>query len=355
MINEGLALLSMARQSATALNRPLHLQVEPTSRCNLSCSFCSRLLTVKKGGDMPLAKFKEIFDAVRPRRTTWAGRGEPLLARDIVPMVAYAEQGGSQTVITTNFTSGKRLGPELVWAGLDHFRISIDAATPETYQKIRGDDYFDDILAGVRVVQEEKRRRQQRRPYLGFEFVMTQHNIREAPDLIVLAKRHGVPRVSFRPLGLVGIEEKEGELMGKANPGEFAEILTHTLALAQEHKIRTNLRGVMQKLPFLWTRYKSDRPKEKLECVYLWFQIFVSCDGNVTPCCALFMDERVSLGNAFHGFHQAWNGASYRDFRAAHVRNEVTYKTCWTCEAKTVSRTVKRMIFLRGSDGDVEA
>ncbi|MBI2114386.1 MAG: hypothetical protein HYT85_04790 [candidate division NC10 bacterium] len=83
MINEGLALLSMVRQSATALNRPLHLQVEPTSRCNLSCSFCSRLLSVRKGGDMPLGKFKEIFDAVKPRRTTWAGRGEPLLARDI--------------------------------------------------------------------------------------------------------------------------------------------------------------------------------------------------------------------------------------------------------------------------------
>ncbi|MBI2114387.1 MAG: SPASM domain-containing protein, partial [candidate division NC10 bacterium] len=165
---------------------------------------------------------------------------------------------------------------------------------------------------------------------------MTQHNIREAPDLIVLAKRHAVPRVSFRPLGLVGIEEKEEELIGNATYREFAEILTRALALAREHRIRTNLSGVMKKLPFLWTRYKTDRPKEKLECAYLWLQVFVSCDGDVTPCCALFMDEQVSLGNAFHGFHQAWNGDTYRDFRAAHVRNEVKYKTCWTCEAKTL-------------------
>lgn len=355
MINEGLALLSMVRQSATASNRPLHLQVEPTSRCNLSCSFCSRLLTVKKGGDMPLEKFRDIFDAVRPRRTTWAGRGEPLLARDIVPMVAHAHQGGSQTVITTNFTTGKRLGPALVGAGLDHFRISIDAATPGTYESIRGGDFFEDILEGVRAVQDEKRRLGQRTPYLGFEFVMTQHNIREAPDLILLAKRYGVSRVSFRPLGLVGIEDKEEELIGSATYREFAETLSRTFALAREHKIRTNLSGVMRKLPFLWTRYRTDRPKEKLECAYLWLQVFVSCDGDVTPCCALFMDERVSLGNAFHGFHQAWNGQTYRDFRAAHVRNEVQYKTCWTCEAKTLSRTVKRAIFLRGSNGDVEA
>lgn len=96
-------------------------------------------------------------------------------------MVAHAHEGGCQTVITTNFTFGRRSGPELVQAGLDHFRISIDAATAETYQGIRGGNFFADILAGIRVVQDENRRLRQRTPYLGLEFVMTRQNIRDAP------------------------------------------------------------------------------------------------------------------------------------------------------------------------------
>src|SRR5262249_61295069 len=71
------------------------------------------------------------------------GRGEPLLARDLPAMVSEANRRGARVLFNTNALAlHRRLAKQLVAAGLDELRVSMDAADPRTYRAIRGVDGY---------------------------------------------------------------------------------------------------------------------------------------------------------------------------------------------------------------------
>jgi MoaA/NifB/PqqE/SkfB family radical SAM enzyme len=73
--------------------------------------------------------------------------------------------------------------------------VSLDAATPETYQDIRGGN-FGTALAGIeRLVKLAKRS-----SHIVMTFVLMKRNIHEAGAYVELAKRLGVKTVSFQHL-----------------------------------------------------------------------------------------------------------------------------------------------------------
>jgi radical SAM protein with 4Fe4S-binding SPASM domain len=88
--------------------------------------------------------FTKIFDSGVPYAIKLNWRGEPLLHTHIVDLVAYAKQRGVMEVMLN--TNGLLLTQELAEAlanvGLDWLIISVDGATPQTYESIRtGGDF----------------------------------------------------------------------------------------------------------------------------------------------------------------------------------------------------------------------
>lgn len=333
-----------------AFERPLHLQVEPTSRCNLNCYFCSRLKSVLdgKGIDMDLDNFKRLLGDVRPIRVTFAGRGEPLMNKNIIRMIELVKGAGAKSIITTNFTVGERYAKELVSSGHDILRISIDAATPEVYEKIRGRDYFEKIVSGIKLINEAKKTTGSVLPSVGFEFVMTQDNIHQVEELVDLSASLKIDKINFRALGLVGIEDKVQELMGRANKEKFRELLVRANKKSDTLGIKTNLPTLVKDLDFYWNRYSKSKPSKVMGCLYLWLQLFVSAEGEVAPCCALFMDEGVSMGNVFkEGFDSVWNGERFKEFRHQMKAGESPYNSCQVCIPKSMSWIYKKIKLIR--------
>lgn len=68
-----------------------------------------------------------------------AADGEPLLHPHAVEMVAYAKGKGVTVALTTNgIALTEKYSTRLLETGIDVIDVSIDAATPETYGKVRG-------------------------------------------------------------------------------------------------------------------------------------------------------------------------------------------------------------------------
>ncbi len=341
MFRAGLAVLL---RPGIARNKPVHLQIEPTTVCNLKCGFCVREKNVFRPKNLSFDQFQGIFDEIRPSRVTFAGDGEPLLCPDIFRMISHARSHGAHAIVTTNFTTGHRVAEKILDSGLHALRISIDAATARTYVLMRKADFHGTILEGIRRVNALKSERRAAAPDMGFEYVLGRDNIGEMQDVLALAADLRLSRVNFRPLNLVGIEERESELLGGLTRESYREALETAAARAAELGVPTNLGEILALLPFYEARYAPDFNPEKRspDCIYPWVQVYISVDGDMTPCCALQMDERVSLGNVFKdGFREVWNGKRYTTMRRQIVEHRVPFRSCITCEGRGPGRVIR--------------
>ena len=129
-------------------------------------------------------------------------------------MLGYVRDQGAKGIVTSNGTLGANIAEKIVDSGLWALRISIDAATAKTYVTMRLADFHDTIIDGIRAIQKLKKERGLTRPDVGFEYVLGRDNLHEMHDVVTLARELDLCRVNFRPMNLVGIEEREDELLG---------------------------------------------------------------------------------------------------------------------------------------------
>ncbi|MBI5553658.1 MAG: SPASM domain-containing protein [Candidatus Diapherotrites archaeon] len=97
---------------------PTALQVEVTTACNLKCTMCEHTYMQNVGGNL--------------------GIGEALLNRSFLEMVEYAKQKGIYAWFSDNMTLlTEEIANRVLDAGVDLIVLSLDGATPETFEKIR--------------------------------------------------------------------------------------------------------------------------------------------------------------------------------------------------------------------------
>lgn len=131
-------------------SRPNIVQIELTNICNLSCKYCYRHLIKQQLGYMKKGVFKKIIsDFTSPISIGLYGTGESMLHPNFFDFVRYARKRHKLSIITLT-TNGTLLNESsaqnIIDSHIDKISISLDAATPETYVKIRGKNNFNQIL-----------------------------------------------------------------------------------------------------------------------------------------------------------------------------------------------------------------
>src|SRR6201989_1017682 len=146
---------------------PVCLYLETTNRCNLLCTTCPRTYAeLEPPADMSWELFMSIVDHVPGlQRAVLHGVGEPMLVKNLPRMVRYLKARGAYVLFNTNGTVlNERNGRALIEAGLDELRVSLDAATPESYLTVRGKNYFHRILRNVQAFRALQEREGHDRP-----------------------------------------------------------------------------------------------------------------------------------------------------------------------------------------------
>jgi len=138
---------------------PHQVLMETTSACQLRCSMCARESSLAKGtlklGEMEEWLAEKIIDEVattNPATRFWfCYFGEPTISRKLWSRVRLAKTRGIATTIINS--NGNLLGPamaeQLVDSGLDEIYIGLDAATAETYARVRVRGHYDTVVGNI--------------------------------------------------------------------------------------------------------------------------------------------------------------------------------------------------------------
>lgn len=154
------------------LETPYAIQIWVSNICNFRCNYCIQALPddeLKKIGFkkelLPYSLFMKIIDQLvdfkqKVKTINLAGQGEPLLHPKIVDMVRYAkkEEVAERIEIVTNaFFLTPELSDQLIDAGVDRLRISIEGVSNESYKRIcKVDLNIEDILDNIRYFYKNK-------------------------------------------------------------------------------------------------------------------------------------------------------------------------------------------------------
>lgn len=268
--------------------------------CPSHCEYCP-----VGNGSIPMKQllfdeglFQRLADEVAAH--PWAilrihSRGEPMSHPRYAPMIAYAKQRGVGTV--TSFTNGiylSRRVEQLLDAGIDLVEISADAADAALYRRWRRDEYFDDVVEGVRRLFEARNRR----PGSKTRIVVS-----------------AVDHPEFRP-HRPAFEKFWGGLCDKVLVRPF-----HTY-------------GGLIADPYGRVRPAADY----IPCVQLWERFSVNTEGLVTACFNDWKDEDVvgDLRRRGASIAAVWQSRAFREIRGKSLAGPCV-RCCFKCSGPSLS------------------
>src|SRR5437588_1516754 len=190
-------------RSDSATGRPVCVYLETTNRCNLLCTTCPRTYEeLEPPADMSWELFTSIVDQIpNLQRAVLHGVGEPMLVKNLPKMVRYLKERGVYVLFNTNGTVlNERNGRALIAAELDELRVSLDAATPASYLKIRGKDYFKRILRNLKAFRDLQEREGHRHPKVSAWLTGLRDTMGELPEFVRLAAEMGIREVYLQRL-----------------------------------------------------------------------------------------------------------------------------------------------------------
>lgn len=184
------------------LSAPINVTLSLTPKCNLSCRHC---FAAKKMSEcvhsMDLNEWKTVIDQLADAkifRVLFSG-GEPLLFDGFVELCEYTVSKHINCSLNTN---GILITPDLAaWIKRLPFRgrisVSLDGATKETHEYMRGANTFGKTLTGIKYLLNED-------VFTQIFFVVTNHNWREIKDIVYMAKNMGCSTVYLNEVYPVG-------------------------------------------------------------------------------------------------------------------------------------------------------
>lgn len=189
-------------QIARPLSSLARVYIEPTNACNFDCRTCMRNAWDEPIGLMEAETFRRILQGVReisPRPVLFfGGIGEPLAHPHIREMVTAARETGAVVEMITNATLLDETAARwIVAAGLDRLWVSIDGATPESYEDVRLGDALPQVIRNLAWMQELRTASESPAPRLGIAFVAMKRNIADLPQVIRLGQHLGADRFSI--------------------------------------------------------------------------------------------------------------------------------------------------------------
>lgn len=187
---------------------PLAVHLEVIGACNLKCGHCFAAPLPRQHDPLTLHELDRLFRdlaAIGAFRLGLTG-GEPLLRRDLLDVLDLALAAGLHPCLTTNgFYLTDELARELGRRPLVWLNVSLDGATADTNDALRGAGSFDVVTTRLRSLAGHAR--------FTLAFTLTSQNVHEVDRCVALAGSVGAHTAVFRPLYPVGAARHRPDLL----------------------------------------------------------------------------------------------------------------------------------------------
>ena len=260
---------------------PPNIRIETTNQCNANCVTCPRDEMTRKLGIMDMGLYEKIIHECTqtPIRTLHLHNfGEPLLDAHLFDRIKIAKKRGLTGIKI--FSNGSLLTPEkamkLIESGLDEIKISVDAHSKETFEKIRKKLKFDIVAGNIITLLRLRAEHRKKFPKVTLSFVRMENNIQEEKAFLEYWKK------------------------------EVDEI-----SIDKVHNWGANFFPLHKNSRF----YKP--------CLRIWNTFTILWNGDVALCC-LDYNGRIILGNLRKSsIKDIWRGKKLREIRRFHIHTDL--------------------------------
>ena len=202
---------------------PKCLFITLTTRCNLRCTICDR--ENFKVSDLDFTNLDKLKNPIKYAKVVdLTGWGESILYQKYAEVIDYIFSLNNRRKLIAQTTNGvlAHKYASLLKGRLQRFVISLNAATPETYNReMKGGD-FNKTISSIQSFMSEITRED--RKTVKLHFVTHLNNYKEMPLFVELAKSLNIPQVSFGQYMCSSIETERNTLLNVKT--EYNDTLT---------------------------------------------------------------------------------------------------------------------------------
>jgi len=309
---------------------PKLVTLTTTLRCNYRCWMCYQK---EFKGDMDWRIVERLEHVLPFVKTLQIFGGEPLVYSRLDDLCKLAGDSFCELELITNGSLLDEKRRELL---LDNnarlIKISMEAATQETYKSIRGGD-LKQVLTNVSNLAKERDARGLKHPDIQTNFVAMRRNIEELPDFIRLAAEAGIDRVL-----VLFMNAQSREDLAQESLYLFQELsdtyMDKALAAGLKHGIDVSVPGFFDE-----NRNSVQTEEPDRTCHSPWKNCLIDMQGNVRICCG----KTPGLGNLLETpFDELWFGETVTPYRKL-VNTADQPTECRTCRVK--ARNIKDVSF----------
>ncbi len=272
---------------------PFEIAIGITNRCNLDCVFCPNRISRHPRGDISLELLDSLLRQVSPfvDVVDLSFDGEPFLHPAWDECVETCHRHDVRAILQTNcLLLDETTARKIFRVGLDGIILSLDAASPESYARLKpGGDYGKALQNAENFLRLSRGER--KRPHTTVQFVRAPENAGEEKAFARRWRGRGADFIRIKPRfnfsGSVG--------------GEY--------------------------------RRRTTKP-----CVLLWTSLTVHWDGTV-PLCCMEIEGLQSMGDARRdALADIVDNDAYREVRRRHLAGLAPrHAICGRCDAPSVA------------------
>lgn len=283
---------------------PVHVQMDLVGACNNKCPFCffrdgadnldmdrDPIRRKSLATDLVLGALHD-FKSVGVKAITLTGGGESLLHKDINIILKTIFDLGFELGVMSNLNlmPSTDLLKKALW-----IRVSLDAASKDTYQKIHapgGGISFDDVVNNMRFLAPHVD--------LGISFLICRSNWHEIAQVAELAARIGVSYVQYK---LVYDQDKSQSLFAKRE--DIYRLLDQAKEIASRSFKKLEIIDLLGRISLI-----EKSPRNYRQCYIHRHTAIVGADAQMYLCCLLKYIPQFSLGSLqTASFQEIWAGA----------------------------------------------
>ena len=308
---------------------PIHVEVGLTNMCNHKCIFCALDWVV--GKDKTKIDTGVMLNTLEDmanqgvKSVVFAGDGEPLLHKDIPKFV---ENGKAYSLDLATTTNGVLLNGEVAERCLPYLswlRVSINAATKETYSKIHktNEKDFYKVISNLKNAVDLVHKHSY--PVtIGVQTLLLPENINEIESLAKLIKEIGADNIQIKPYSQHPYSENKISI-------DYATVnLADKLEVLNSNKFQVAYReNTIQRL--------KDKSAYN-NCYGLPFFALISAKGDVIPCNLFYNNPEFIYGNLYKdSFPKIWK-SERRQKIIEKINESGTYECREGCRLDVVNR-----------------
>lgn len=256
------------------ISKPQYIVMEVNNYCNMRCKMCTKSMYDEANGKdnisiNVLEKFLRDANEMGVPSFFLGGMTECLInpqIKKILGLIREIGQGIDDVLITNGYELTPEIADLLIDLQWEKVFISLDAATPEAYHKIRGCD-LERVERNVNYLIKRKKDRKSLFPLIRVSFVVQPDNECEK-DMFIKKWGGKVDMIDFQPL-----------------------------------------------LHYEDMTVKCDLPMPNRVCDSPFIKLALDCHGNMYPCCNEW-SHKLMLGNIKNmSLQEIWNGTKIKELR----------------------------------------